>query len=228
MKKLFVVFISLMLVMSLTGCTSDELNEYKLKKIDELDTYINIKTEEQYSQISIENINLIHDNGKKLINNSQSADEVDNTFVQTILELERIKSLNKIQKIKKIHYYMEEFMLIGEYHQLYDFETKSFFTKNIVEVDGNVDFDKEFEFVMTLDDEKINAFFINASENGLFLLKEKYEFESDATCAKSGWHLKIEFTDETFFSCEGLIYPVEAKKVDTMFEELSGHYLFGI
>lgn len=45
MKKLFVVFISLMLVMSLTGCTSDELNEYKLKKIDELDTYINIKTE---------------------------------------------------------------------------------------------------------------------------------------------------------------------------------------
>ena len=105
MKKLFVVFISLMLVMSLTGCTSDELNEYKLKKIDELDTYINIKTEEQYSQISIENINLIHDNGKKLINNSQSANEVDNTFVQTILELERIKSLNKIQKIKKIYAY---------------------------------------------------------------------------------------------------------------------------
>ena len=74
--------------------------------------------------------------------------------------MERIKSLNEIQKIKKIHYYVEQFMFIGEYHQLYDFETKSLFTKNIVEVDGNVDLDKEFEFVTTLDDEKINTFFI--------------------------------------------------------------------
>lgn len=228
MKKLFVAFMSLMFIMCLIGCTSDELNEYKLKKIDELETYVSTKTEEQYSQISIENINLIRDNGRKLINNSQSADEVDKTFIQIISEMERIKSLNQIQKIKRIHYYVEQFMFISEYHQLYDFETKSYFTKNIAEQDGNVDFDKEFEFVMALDDEKINAFFINASENGLFLLKEKYELESDTVCAKSGWYLTIEFIDDTFFSCEGLIYPVEAKIVDTMFKELSGHYLFGI
>ena len=142
--------------------------------------------------------------------------------------MERIKSLNEIQKIKKIHYYVEQFMLIGEYHQLYDFETKSLFTKNIVEVDGNVDLDKEFEFVTTLDDEKINTFFINASEKGLFLLKDKYELESDTSCAKSGWHLTIEFEDGTIFTSEGLVYPVEADKIDTMFKKLSGHHLFGI
>lgn len=228
MKKLFVVFMSLMFIMCLTGCTSDELNEYKLKKIDELETYVSTKTEEEYSQINIENINLIRNNGRKLIKNSQSTNEVDKTFIQIISEMERIKSLNQIRKIKRIHYYVEQFMFIGEYHQLYDFETKSYFTKKIVEQDGNVDFDKEFEFVMALDDEKMNAFFINASENGLFLLKEKYELESDIACAKSGWYLTIEFIDDTVFSCEGLIYPVEAKTVDTMFKELSGHYLFGI
>lgn len=228
MKRLFIVFVSVISAICLTGCTSDEFNEYKLKKIDELETYVSTKTEEQYSQMSIENINLILDNGRRLINNSQFIDEIDKTFVQIISEMERIKSLNQIRKIKRIHYYVEQFMFIGEYHQLYDFETKSYFTKNIVEQDGNVDFDKEFEFVMELDDEKINTFFINASENGLFLLKEKYELESDTACAKSGWYLTIEFTDDTVFSCEGLIYPVEAKIVDTMFKELSGHYLFGI
>ena len=211
MKRLIVAFISLMFIICLTGCTSDDLSEHKIQKINDLDTYVDSKTEEQYSQISIDNINLIRYNGKKLIKNSKTIDEVDNTFTKIISEMERIKSLNEIQKIKKIHYYVEQFMFIGEYHQLYDFETKSLFTKNIVEVDGNVDLDKEFEFVTKLDDEKINTFFINASEKGLFLLKDKYELELDTTCAKSGWHLTI-----------------EADKIDTMFKELSGHHLFGI
>ena len=175
MKRLIAAFISLMLIICLTGCTSDDLNEHKIQKINDLDTYVDSKTEEQYSQISIDNIILIRDNGKKSIKNSKTIDEVDNTFTKIISEMERIKSLNEVQKIKKIHYYVEQFMFIGEYHQLYDFETKSLFTKNIVEVDGNVDLDKEFEFVTTLDDEKINTFFINASEKGLFLLKDKYE-----------------------------------------------------
>lgn len=228
MKRLIVAFISLMFIICLTGCTSDELIEHKIQKINDLDTYVDSKTEEQYSQISIDNINLIRDNGKKLIKNSKTIDEVDNTFTKIISEMERIKSLNEIQKIKKIHYYVEQFMFIGEYHQLYDFETKSLFTKNIVEVDGNVDLDKEFEFVTTLDDEKINTFFINASEKGLFLLKDKYELESDTSCAKSGWHLTIEFEDGTIFTSEGLVYPIEADKIDTMFKKLSGHHLFGI
>ena len=228
MKRIIVIVMGLLLIMCLAGCTSDDLNERKIQKINDLDTYVDSKTEEQYSQISIDNINLIRDNGKKLIKNSKTIDEVDNTFTKIISEMERIKSLNKIQKIKKIHYYVEQFMFIGEYHQLYDFETKSLFTKNIVEVDGNVDLDKEFEFVTTLDDEKINTFFINASEKGLFLLKDKYELESDTTCAKSGWHLTIEFEDGTIFTSEGLVYPVEADKIDTMFKELSGHHLFGI
>ena len=228
MKRLIAAFISLMLIICLTGCTSDDLNEHKIQKINDLDTYVDSKTEEQYSQISIDNINLIRDNGKKLIKNSKTIDEVDNTFTKIISEMERIISLNEIQKIKKIHYYVEQFMFIGEYHQLYDFETKSLFTKNIVEVDGNVDLDKEFEFVTKLDDEKINTFFINASEKGLFLLKDKYELESDTSCAKSGWHLTIEFEDGTIFTSEGLVYPVEADNIDTMFKELSGHHLFGI
>lgn len=228
MKRLIVAFISLMFIICLTGCTSDDLSEHKIQKINDLDTYVDSKTEEQYSQISIDNINLIRDNGKKLIKNSKTIDEVDNTFTKIISEMERIKSLNEIQKIKKIHYYVEQFMFIGEYHQLYDFETKSLFTKNIVEVDGNVDLDKEFEFVTTLDDEKINTFFINASEKGLFLLKDKYELESDTSCAKSGWHLTIEFEDGTIFTSEGLVYPIEADKIDTMFKKLSGHHLFGI
>ena len=228
MKRLIVAFISLMFIICLTGCTSDDLIEHKIQKINDLDTYVDSKTEEQYSQISIDNINLICDNGKKSIKNSKTIDEVDNTFTKIISEMERIKSLNEIQKIKKIHYYVEQFMFIGEYHQLYDFETKSLFTKNIVEVDGNVDLDKEFEFVTTLDDEKINTFFINASEKGLFLLKDKYELESDITCAKSGWHLTIEFEDGTIFTSEGLVYPVEADKIDAIFNELSGYYLFGI
>lgn len=228
MKRLIAAFISLMLIICLTGCTSDDLNEHKIQKINDLDTYVDSKTEEQYSQISIDNIILIRDNGKKSIKNSKTIDEVDNTFTKIISEMERIKSLNEVQKIKKIHYYVEQFMFIGEYHQLYDFETKSLFTKNIVEVDGNVDLDKEFEFVTTLDDEKINTFFINASEKGLFLLKDKYELESDTTCAKSGWHLTIEFEDGTIFTSEGLVYPAEADKTDTMFKELSGHHLFGI
>lgn len=228
MKRLIAAFISLMLIICLTGCTSDDLSEHKIQKINDLDTYVDSKTEEQYSQISIDNIILIRDNGKKSIKNSKTIDEVDNTFTKIISEMERIKSLNEIQKIKKIHYYVEQFMLIGEYHQLYDFETKSLFTKNIVEVDGNVDLDKEFEFVTTLDDEKINTFFINASEKGLFLLKDKYELESDTSCAKSGWHLTIEFEDGTIFTSEGLVYPVGADKIDTMFKELSGHHLFGI
>ncbi len=228
MKRLIVAFISLMFIICLTGCTSDDLIEHKIQKINDLDTYVDSKTEEQYSQISIDNINLIRDNGKKLIKNSKTIDEVDNTFTKIISEMERIKSLNEIQKIKKIHYYVEQFMFIGEYHQLYDFETKSLFTKNIVEVDGNVDLDKEFEFVTTLDDEKINTFFINASEKGLFLLKDKYELESDTSCAKSGWHLTIEFEDGTIFTSEGLVYPIEADKIDTMFKKLSGHHLFGI
>lgn len=228
MKRLIAAFISLMLIICLTGCTSDDLSEHKIQKINDLDTYVDSKTEEQYSQISIDNIILIRDNGKKSIKNSKTIDEVDNTFTKIISEMERIKSLNEIQKIKKIHYYVEQFMFIGEYHQLYDFETKSLFTKNIVEVDGNVDLDKEFEFVTTLDDEKINTFFINASEKGLFLLKDKYELELDTTCAKSGWHLTIEFEDGTIFTSEGLVYPVEADKIDTMFNELSGHHLFGI
>lgn len=228
MKRLIAAFISLMLIICLTGCTSDDLSEHKIQKINDLDTYVDSKTEEQYSQISIDNIILIRDNGKKSIKNSKTIDEVDNTFTKIISEMERIKSLNEIQKIKKIHYYVEQFMLIGEYHQLYDFETKSLFTKNIVEVDGNVDLDKEFEFVTTLDDEKINTFFINASEKGLFLLKDKYELESDTSCAKSGWHLTIEFEDGTIFTSEGLVYPVEADKIDTMFKKLSGHHLFGI
>lgn len=118
-------------------------------------------------------------------------------------------------------------MFIGEHHQLYDFETKSFFIKNIFEEEENVDLNKEFEFVSTLDDNKINAFFINASEKGLFLLKDKYALESDITCVKNGWYLKIEFTDGTLFSCEGLVFPTEAKKIDEIFNELSGHYLFG-
>lgn len=228
MKRLIAAFISLMLIICLTGCTSDDLNEHKIQKINDLDTYVDSKTEEQYSQISIDNIILIRDNGKKSIKNSKTIDEVDNTFTKIISEMERIKSLNEVQKIKKIHYYVEQFMFIGEYHQLYDFETKSLFTKNIVEVDGNVDLDKEFEFVTTLDDEKINTFFINASEKGLFLLKDKYELESDTTCAKSGWHLTIEFEDGTIFTSEGLVYPAEADKIDTMFKELSEHHLFGI
>lgn len=228
MKRLIAAFISLMLIICLTGCTSDDLNEHKIQKINDLDTYVDSKTEEQYSQISIDNIILIRDNGKKSIKNSKTIDEVDNTFTKIISEMERIKSLNEVQKIKKIHYYVEQFMFIGEYHQLYDFETKSLFTKNIVEVDGNVDLDKEFEFVTTLDDEKINTFFINASEKGLFLLKDKYELESDTTCAKSGWHLTIEFEDGTIFTSEGLVYPAGADKIDTMFKELSGHHLFGI
>lgn len=228
MKRLIVAFISLMFIICLTGCTSDDLSEHKIQKINDLDTYVDSKTEEQYSQISIDNIILIRDNGKKSIKNSKTIDEVDNTFTKIISEMERIKSLNEIQKIKKIHYYVEQFMFIGEYHQLYDFETKSLFTKNIVEVDGNVDLDKEFEFVTTLDDEKINTFFINASEKGLFLLKDKYELESDTSCAKSGWHLTIEFEDGTIFTSEGLVYPVEADKIDTMFKKLSGHHLFGI
>lgn len=228
MKRLIVAFISLMFIICLTGCTSDDLIEHKIQKINDLDTYVDSKTEEQYSQISIDNINLIRDNGKKLIKNSKTIDEVDNTFTKIISEMERIKSLNEIQKIKKIHYYVEQFMFIGGYHQLYDFETKSLFTKNIVEVDGNVDLDKEFEFVTTLDDEKINTFFINASEKGLFLLKDKYELESDTSCAKSGWHLTIEFEDGTIFTSEGLVYPIEADKIDTMFKKLSGHHLFGI
>lgn len=228
MKRLIAAFISLMLIICLTGCTSDDLSEHKIQKINDLDTYVDSKTEEQYSQISIDNIILIRDNGKKSIKNSKTIDEVDNTFTKIISEMERIKSLNEIQKIKKIHYYVEQFMFIGEYHQLYDFETKSLFTKNIVEVDGNVDLDKEFEFVTTLDDEKINTFFINASEKGLFLLKDKYELELDTTCAKSGWHLTIEFEDGTIFTSEGLLDPVEADKIDTMFNELSGHHLFGI
>lgn len=228
MKRLIAAFISLMLIICLTGCTSDDLNEHKIQKINDLDTYVDSKTEEQYSQISIDNIILIRDNGKKSIKNSKTIDEVDNTFTKIISEMERIKSLNEVQKIKKIHYYVEQFMFIGEYHQLYDFETKSLFTKNIVEVDGNVDLDKEFEFVTTLDDEKINTFFINASEKGLFLLKDKYELESDTTCAKSGWHLTIEFEDGTIFTSEGLVYPAEEDKIDTMFKELSGHHLFGI
>lgn len=228
MKRLIVAFISLMFIICLTGCTSDDLIEHKIQKINDLDTYVDSKTEEQYSQISIDNIILIRDNGKKSIKNSKTIDEVDNTFTKIISEMERIKSLNEIQKIKKIHYYVEQFMLIGEYHQLYDFETKSLFTKNIVEVDGNVDLDKEFEFVTTLDDEKINTFFINASEKGLFLLKDKYELESDTSCAKSGWHLTIEFEDGTIFTSEGLVYPIEADKIDTMFKKLSGHHLFGI
>lgn len=228
MKRLIVAFISLMFIICLTGCTSDDLIEHKIQKINDLDTYVDSKTEEQYSQISIDNINLIRDNGKKLIKNSKTIDEVDNTFTKIISEMERIKSLNEIQKIKKIHYYVEQFMFIGEYHQLYDFETKSLFTKNIVEVNGNVDLDKEFEFVTTLDDEKINTFFINASEKGLFLLKDKYELESDTSCAKSGWHLTIEFEDGTIFTSEGLVYPIEADKIDTMFKKLSGHHLFGI
>lgn len=228
MKRLIVAFISLMFIICLTGCTSDDLIEHKIQKINDLDTYVDSKTEEQYSQISIDNINLIRDNGKKLIKNSKTIDEVDNTFTKIISEMERIKSLNEIQKIKKIHYYVEQFMFIGEYHQLYDFETKSLFTKNIVEVDGNVDLDKEFEFVTTLDDEKINTFFINASEKGLFLLKDKYELESDTSCAKSGWHLTIEFEDGTIFTSEGLVYPIEADKIDTMFKKLSGHHLFEI
>lgn len=228
MKRLIVAFISLMFIICLTGCTSDDLSEHKIQKINDLDTYVDSKTEEQYSQISIDNINLIRYNGKKLIKNSKTIDEVDNTFTKIISEMERIKSLNEIQKIKKIHYYVEQFMFIGEYHQLYDFETKSLFTKNIVEVDGNVDLDKEFEFVTKLDDEKINTFFINASEKGLFLLKDKYELELDTTCAKSGWHLTIEFEDGTIFTSEGLVYPVEADKIDTMFKELSGYHLFGI
>lgn len=228
MKRLIAAFISLMLIICLTGCTSDDLNEHKIQKINDLDTYVDSKTEEQYSQISIDNIILIRDNGKKSIKNSKTIDEVDNTFTKIISEMERIKSLNEVQKIKKIHYYVEQFMFIGEYHQLYDFETKSLFTKNIVEVDGNVDLDKEFEFVTTLDDEKINTFFINASEKGLFLLKDKYELESDTTCAKSGWHLTIEFEDGTIFTSEGLVYPAEADKIDTMFKKLSGHHLFGI
>lgn len=228
MKRLIAAFISLMLIICLTGCTSDDLNEHKIQKINDLDTYVDSKTEEQYSQISIDNIILIRDNGKKSIKNSKTIDEVDNTFTKIISEMERIKSLNEVQKIKKIHYYVEQFMFIGEYHQLYDFETKSLFTKNIVEVDGNVDLDKEFEFVTTLDDEKINTFFINASEKGLFLLKDKYELESDTTCAKSGWHLTIEFEDGTIFTSEGLVYPAEADKIDTMFKELSGDHLFGI
>ena len=204
MKRIIVIVMGLFLIMCLAGCTSDDLNERKIQKINDLDTYVDSKTEEQYSQISIDNINLIRDNGKKLIKNSKTIDEVDNTFTKIISEMERIKSLNEIQKIKKIHYYVEQFMFIGEYHQLYDFETKSLFTKNIVEVDGNVDLDKEFEFVTTLDDEKINTFFINASEKGLFLLKDKYELESDTSCAKSGWHLTIEFEDGTIFTSECL------------------------
>lgn len=228
MKRLIVAFISLMFIICLTGCTSDDLSEHKIQKINDLDTYVDSKTEEQYSQISIDNINLIRNNGKKSIKNSKTIDEVDNTFTKIISEMERIKSLNEIQKIKKIHYYVEQFMFIGEYHQLYDFETKSFFTKNIVEVDGNVDLDKEFEFVTTLDDEKINTFFINASEKGLFLLKDKYELESDITCAKSGWHLTIEFEDGTIFTSEGLVYPVETDKIDAIFNELSGYCLFEI
>lgn len=228
MKRSIVAFISLMFIICLTWCTSDDLIEHKIQKINDLDTYVDSKTEEQYSQISIDNIILIRDNGKKSIKNSKTIDEVDNTFTKIISEMERIMSLNEIQKIKKIHYYVEQFMFIGEYHQLYDFETKSLFTKNIVEVDGNVDLDKEFEFVTKLDDEKINTFFINASEKGLFLLKDKYELESDTSCAKSGWHLTIEFEDGTSFTSEGLVYPVEADKIDTMFKELPGHHLFGI
>ena len=98
MKRLIAAFISLMLIICLTGCTSDDLNEHKIQKINDLDTYVDSKTEEQYSQISIDNINLIRDNGKKLIKNSKTIDEADNTFTKIISEMERIISLNEIQK----------------------------------------------------------------------------------------------------------------------------------
>ena len=75
MKRLIVAFISLMFIICLTGCTSDDLIEHKIQKINDLDTYVDSKTEEQYSQISIDNINLIRDNGKKLIKNSKTIDE---------------------------------------------------------------------------------------------------------------------------------------------------------
>ena len=77
----------LLLIMCLAGCTSDDLNERKIQKINDLDTYVDSKTEEQYSQISIDNINLIRDNGKKLIKNSKTIDEVDNTFTKAFLPI---------------------------------------------------------------------------------------------------------------------------------------------
>ena len=112
MKRLIAAFISLMLIICLTGCTSDDLNEHKIQKINDLDTYVDSKTEEQYSQISIDNIILIRDNGKKSIKNSKTIDEVDNTFTKIISEMERIMSLNEIQKIKKIHYYVEKTIIM--------------------------------------------------------------------------------------------------------------------
>ena len=102
MKRIIAIVMGLLLIMCLAGCTSDDLNERKIQKINDLDTYVDSKTEEQYSQISIDNINLIRDNGKKLIKNSKTIDEVDNTFTKIISEMERIKSLNEIQKIKKM------------------------------------------------------------------------------------------------------------------------------
>ena len=47
MKRLIVAFISLMFIICLTGCTSDDLSEHKIQKINDLDTYVDSKTEEQ-------------------------------------------------------------------------------------------------------------------------------------------------------------------------------------
>lgn len=65
MKKLFVIFMSLIFIICLVGCKNDELNEYKMQKNNELDKYVNSKTVEQYSSLSIEKINLICIDGKK-------------------------------------------------------------------------------------------------------------------------------------------------------------------
>ena len=103
MKRLIAAFISLMLIICLTGCTSDDLNEHKIQKINDLDTYVDSKTEEQYSQISIDNIILIRDNGKKSIKNSKTIDEVDNTLkLDTDLSVILVVGVNGVGKTTTI------------------------------------------------------------------------------------------------------------------------------
>ena len=40
MKRIIAIVMGLLLIMCLAGCTSDDLNERKIQKINDLDTYV--------------------------------------------------------------------------------------------------------------------------------------------------------------------------------------------